>query len=64
MAHPINDKLDKNEGKTKKTCNSECNYYAFPNLDRACVLSDVYSVLKGQGCYIKASGRKDNEINR
>jgi len=34
-----------------RPCNPECKFWKFPNLDRACVLSEVFSVLKGEPCY-------------
>lgn len=46
--HPINEFLDRHEPKLK--CNKECRYYRFPELEVACVLSEVYSVRKGQQC--------------
>ena len=52
MAHELCNKLDKLEGKEKKTCDGGCEHYRFPHLKTACVLSEVYSVPKGEGCYI------------
>ncbi len=52
MAHPINELLDKSEGKQPVNCNEKCKHWGFPHLDTACVLSDVYSVKKGMPCYI------------
>lgn len=51
MAHIINDKLNKLEGKKKHKCDDTCEYWRFPHLERACVLSDVFSVKKGDMCY-------------
>jgi len=51
MAHLINDKLNKAAGKTTFLCNDTCKYWTFPHLDKACVLSDVFSVAKGMPCY-------------
>jgi len=51
MAHPINDKLNKHWGRVAVPCNPECKFWKFPNLDRACVLSEVFSVLKDEPCY-------------
>ncbi len=51
MAHPINDAINKQSGKTPVPCTAKCKYWKFPHLDRACVLSDVYSVAKGELCY-------------
>jgi len=48
--HPINEALDR--GMKKKPCDSGCPYYRFDHLDVPCVLSDVYSVKKGQPCAI------------
>ena len=52
MANEICNKLDKAEGKVKKSCNNKCEYFKFPYLEIACCLSEVYSVKKNQGCYI------------
>ena len=52
MANEICNKLDKLEGKKKTPCNVGCKNFKFPHLDTACVLSEVYSVKKGEGCYI------------
>lgn len=52
MAHPICDALDRAEGNEKRICDSGCKHYRFDHLDVACVLSEVYSVKKGAGCYI------------
>jgi hypothetical protein len=54
MAHPICTKLDILEGKQPKICDDGCRYYSFPHLETACVLSEVYSVRKGEPCYIYA----------
>lgn len=37
---------------TKKKCDKSCKHYtvAFEHRERACILSDVYSVNKGQLC--------------
>lgn len=51
MAHKINDVLNKAEGKLPVPCNENCEFFAFPHLDRACILSEVYSVNKGELCY-------------
>ena len=50
--HKINEVLDRNL--PKKACDSGCPNYRFDHLDTACVLSDVYSVKKGQQCAIYA----------
>lgn len=51
MAHPINDALNRLEGREAKPCTKECKYFLFPHLYQACVLSDVFSVCQGQMCY-------------
>ncbi len=51
MAHKINDMLNKAEGRTKTPCSKECVNFRFPHMDRACVLSEVFSVRQGEGCY-------------
>ncbi len=51
MAHLINDKLNKLEGKKLVNCNETCKYWEFPHLETACILSDVFSVRKGKPCY-------------
>lgn len=57
MAHPLNDRINKLEKREKVKCNSTCKYWTFPHLKRACVLSEVFSVNKGEGCYeYKAKG--------
>ncbi len=53
MAHKINDLLNKAEGRTAEVCDSDCKNFRFPHLDNACVLSEVFSVRKGEMCYIK-----------
>ena len=52
MAHPICNELDKREGKKTTPCNSACKNWQFSHLEIACVLSEVYSVVKGEPCYI------------
>ncbi len=52
MAHLICNALDQRDGKKTTPCNSECEYWRVPHLDTACVLSEVYSVKKGEPCYI------------
>lgn len=51
MAHPINDLLNRREGKKAIPCSIECEYYRFPHLPCACVLSEVFSVNKGEPCF-------------
>lgn len=48
--HKLNELLDRD--KKKKPCDSGCPYYTFDHLDRPCVLSEVYSVKKGEMCAI------------
>jgi len=50
--HPINDLLNRLEGNKKEICSCKCKYYekAFEHNERACVLSDVYSVKIGKVC--------------
>ena len=50
MANEINNKLDRLDGKKKRTCDDGCKYFMFPDLPIACVLSDVYSVRQGEDC--------------
>ena len=38
------------EGCEKHVCDPSCKYWRFPHLDRACVLSDAFSVRKGEMC--------------
>ena len=42
--------LAKIKGRDKHICDSTCKYWKFPHLDRACVLSEVFSVRKGEMC--------------
>jgi len=53
MAHKICEMLDKMSGKKPEICDKKCKYWRFPNRYKPCVLSDVYSVLKGEPCFIK-----------
>ncbi len=52
MANEMCNKLAKKVGMRKKRCDKGCEYFKFPHLKNACVLSVVYSVNKGDGCYI------------
>jgi hypothetical protein len=52
MAHPLNDLLDRVDGETTKICDKGCECWKFPHLETACVLSEVYSVKKGEPCFI------------
>jgi hypothetical protein len=47
----INIMFGKMEGKKPIPCSPACKHYHFPHLDRPCVLSEVYSVKKGELCY-------------
>ena len=60
MANEKCNHLDRLEGKEKKVCNSGCKNFYFPNLPTACVLSEVYSVKQGEGCYIYETKRKES----
>jgi len=51
MADLRNVIIDIMDGREAVPCSDECKYFAFPRLDRACVLSDVYSVRKGEMCF-------------
>jgi len=51
MPHPMNDLLNRRLGLKTTPCSKECKYFKFPHLDRACVLSDVFSVLQGEPCF-------------
>jgi len=51
MAHPINDAINRMTKKEAIPCNSSCKYWKFPHLETACVLSDVFSVKKGEPCF-------------
>ena len=61
MAHPINDAINKAEGRKAVPCSEECKYWRFPHLDTACCLSKVYSVKKGELCYEFVSREEENE---
>jgi len=61
MAHPINDKLNKAEGREPVTCNDTCRYWAYPHMSKACILSDVFSVRKGEPCYEYQDKGNDKE---
>lgn len=50
MSHPINDALNRLEKRKQIECSNKCKYYKFDHLPCACVLSDVYSVNKGESC--------------
>jgi len=52
MAHKICEIIDRIEGKEPRICSDECKYFKFPHLTRACVLSEVFSVNKGDMCLI------------
>lgn len=62
MAHPLNDLLNRREGKTPVPCNDTCKYWRFPHLSCACTMSSVFSVNKGELCYeYEAAEEKDLE---
>jgi len=50
--HQFNEMFDRLEGKNKIKCSNKCKYYqeAFEHRERACVLSDVFSVKIGEPC--------------
>lgn len=50
--------LDRKEGKKLRICDEGCEYWKFPHLETACVLSEVFSVKKGEGCYIYKEKQK------
>jgi hypothetical protein len=62
MANKICDLLDIAEGKQSKICDDGCKNYRFDHLNRACVLSEVYSVDKGKPCYIY-DPKADSTVN-
>jgi len=71
MAHPINDLLNRAEGRKAVNCNESCKYWKFPHLETACILSEVFSVPKGQPCFEYVpkeskltNGRTSSEENR
>lgn len=51
MAHKIAEMIDSLSGEPIP-CNEKCKYWKFPHLERPCVLSSVYSVLRGEPCGI------------
>jgi len=51
MAHKIHEQLSRLEGTSPKKCTDECEYFKFPHLPCACVLSEVFSVNKNELCY-------------
>jgi len=51
MSHPMNDIINRAEGRKIVPCNDKCKYWKFPHLETACVLSDVFSVKKGKPCF-------------
>lgn len=52
MAEPICELLDRVRGRVATPCNRGCNYFRFPQNQKACCLSEVYSVDQGQPCFI------------
>jgi len=63
MAHPINNFINKIEGRKATACNDTCEYWCFPHLDKACILSDVFSVKKGEPCYEYKPKKPHNQTN-
>lgn len=61
-AHDKSKLLDKLSGKKPIKCSNKCSYFKFPNLDRACILSDAYSVCQGDLCYIYELVALEKEI--
>jgi len=61
MAHPINDKLNKVLECDPVPCNDTCRYWRFPHFEKACVLSDVFAVKKGEPCYEYQNKGNDKE---
>ncbi len=51
MAHPLNNIINRAEGKEKHRCDNTCEYFKFPHLRTACVLSEVFSVPRDELCY-------------
>lgn len=51
MAHPLNDLINRAEGREPTPCDNGCKYYRFPHLPCACTLSEVFSVNQGEPCY-------------
>jgi len=64
MVHPISIALDRIVGKKAVACNSECEYWKFPHLETACVLSDVFSVCKGQPCFVFKAKKGEYNANQ
>lgn len=61
MADPRATMLDIIEGKKPMICDEDCKYFRFPHQVVACVLSEVFSVAKGQMCYIKKLKHPDSD---
>ena len=51
MAHPINDIINKREGRIARLCDEGCKYFAFYHSRKACILSSVFSVSQGDDCF-------------
>lgn len=51
MAHPLCDLMNAVEKRKPHPCDNTCEYFRFPHLRRACVLSEVFSVLQGDMCF-------------
>lgn len=61
MARDILNKIDRADGKVKRKCDSGCRHFRFPHLETACILSGVYSVKQGEGCYIYEEAEVEDE---
>jgi hypothetical protein len=62
MAHEAHEMLSKRWGIKPVKCSNACEYFKFPHLKNACVLSDVFSVEQGELCYsYKAKQQKEEE---
>lgn len=48
--HDILKLLAKAQGREEHVCDATCEYWRFPHLECACVLSPVFSVNKGELC--------------
>lgn len=49
--HPLNKKISKTLKQEPHKCTDKCKYWAFSHRESACILSDVFSVEKGEMCY-------------
>ena len=64
MSHPINDAINKAEGREAVPCSETCKYWQFPNLDTACVLSPVFSVKKGMPCFEYVPNKEEEKCKK